>query len=324
MYYVFRGEDLEAVHRNMQYANSLYWIVGVGFVIIFIVCEAWILDYLLKIFGQKIKFTHCCMYSFVGFFVSCITPSASGGQPAQMVFMKKDNIPLHESTIVLMMVTITYKAVLVLYGLLLVIIRPTSIMNFLGDAVFWVYLGIFLNVVVVGAMILLTVKPMIMRHIVVFIFSALHKITNSDRLEKLKFRVERAMEAYVEKAEFMITHKLTMLKIFVITFVQRTILFAITFLVFLSFGIKGAGLVDVTALQGLISVAVDMLPLPGGMGISEHLFLIIFEPMVGSDMTIPIMIVSRGISYYTQLVMSALVSAIAYINFFGRRRNRAL
>jgi len=56
------------------------------------------------------------LFSSVGFFFSCITPSASGGQPAQIYYMKKEKIPIPVSTLVLMIVTITYKLVLVVIG----------------------------------------------------------------------------------------------------------------------------------------------------------------------------------------------------------------
>lgn len=107
-----------------------------------------------------------------------------------------------------------------------------------------------------------------------------------------------------------------MLNVLLITIVQRCCLFYITYLVLLSFGIDQLGMVDVVVLQAMISLAVDMLPLPGGMGISEHLFQIIFLPICGALLTTPAMIVSRGISYYTQLIISAVFTAIAYLMIF--------
>ena len=68
----------------------------------------------------------------------------------------------------------------------------------------------------------------------------------------------------------------------------------------------------------MISVAVDMLPLPGGMGISEKLFLSIFTPILGT-MTLPVMIVSRGLSYYTQLILSAIFTVVAFLKIRGVR-----
>ena len=56
-----------------------------------------------------------------------------------------------------------------------------------------------------------------------------------------------------------------------------------------------------------------MLPLPGGMGISEAMFLDIFGGIFGSALLLPAMVISRGISYYTQLVLCGLVTAAAAI-----------
>ena len=51
--------------------------------------------------------------------------------------------------------------------------------------------------------------------------------------------------------------------------------------VYKAFGLGGAKAVAVITLQAVIAVSVDMLPLPGGMGISEKLFAMIFIPVFG-------------------------------------------
>ena len=58
-------------------------------------------------------------------------------------------------------------------------------------------------------------------------------------------------------------------------------------------------------LQAVISVSVDMLPLPGGMGISEALFMTIFAPVFGTVL-LPAMVLSRGMGYYGELLVSAV------------------
>ena len=61
-----------------------------------------------------------------------------------------------------------------------------------------------------------------------------------------------------------------------------------------------------------------MLPLPGGMGISENLFLDIFLPIFGEDFVLPGMMVSRGISYYTQLLISGVMTIAASLILKGK------
>ena len=98
---------------------------------------------------------------------------------------------------------------------------------------------------------------------------------------------------------------------FVLTLVQRCILFLVTYLAYKSFGLSGHSLATIVTLQAMISVVVDMLPLPGGMGISENLFLQIFLPIFGSTLVLPGMLISRGVSYYTQLLISAAMTVAA-------------
>ncbi len=314
----------------MHEANSMYWVLGVFCVLVFIMSESFILRYTLKELGAPTKFFDCLLYSFVGFFFSCITPSASGGQPAQVFFMRRRNIPVHVSTVILLMITISYKMVLLVYGFIVLIFRPAVIMTYIDGILFWVRLGMILNVLIVGFMLLLSFKPKITESMVMSIFNFIANIAKNEKVDLFRVRISLAMKNYVEKSEYMVTHKVAMFKILSITFFQRTIWFFITYLVCVSFGAKEVGVLNATTLQGIISVSVDMLPLPGGMGISEHLFLEIFEPLVSVQLATPVMIVSRGISYYSQLIMSALFTGVAYIKFYKiqewkeRRLNKGL
>ena len=76
----------------------------------------------------------------------------------------------------------------------------------------------------------------------------------------------------------------------------------------------GTSFLNVILLQAVISVAVDMLPLPGGMGISETLFLNIFAT-VFPGVLLPAMVLSRGLGYYSQLLISALFTVVAQIYY---------
>ena len=109
IYSVFSGEDLSDIWDTISEASPVYLLMGVGCVIFFIWAESAILHYLLGTLGIKTKREGTCfLYSSVGFFFSCITPSAGGGQPAQVYYMRKNMIPVPVATVVLMVVTITY------------------------------------------------------------------------------------------------------------------------------------------------------------------------------------------------------------------------
>ena len=127
------------------------------------------------------------------------------------------------------------------------------------------------------------------------------------RLKKL----EESMDQYHATAAFWAGHKRIILNVFLITLVQRCILFTITYWAYRSLGLHSVGFFAITLLQSMISVSVDMLPLPGGMGISETLYIRMFEPVFG-NLLLPSMLLSRGLSYYGQMLISAIMTCVAY------------
>lgn len=310
-YILFNNQDLGSIIDTIKESNGLYWLAAVICIIFYICSESVIIYYMMRSYKQKVSLSHCILYSFTGFFFSCITPSATGGQPAQVYLMKKDKIPIPISSLILMIVTITYKMVLVLLGAVVLIFRPAKIISYLEPIIGICYLGLLINVVFVGFMLLLIFYPTLVKKQLTFLTELLKKFRLIRKKERYLSKIESAMEQYKDIASFFKTQKIVIWNVFIITVIQRFLFFYVTYLTYRSFGLSGIGFFTIIILQGMISVAVDMLPLPGGMGISEKLFLSIFTPAFGS-FTMPAMVVSRGLSFYTELLLSALLTIVAF------------
>lgn len=312
MYFVFRGKDIEDIIGAAREADGRYLILSLICVVLFIIGESVIIFYMMRTLGAEVKMSHCALYSFVGFFFSCITPSASGGQPMQIYYMKKDKLPVPVTTLVLMIVTITYKAVLVFIGVLVCLFGRDFVGSYLGDMVWVFYLGVALNVFCVTLMMILVFAQGLAKWLMVTghgILERLHIMKHKEsRLEKLM----ESMDVYHETASFWAGHKRVILNVFLLTIVQRCILFTITYWVYRSLGLHSYGIITITLLQSVISVSVDMLPLPGGMGISETLYMAMFVPVFG-ELMLPSMLLSRGISYYGQMMISAVMTCVAHL-----------
>lgn len=312
IYCIFHDEDLGKLAEYIGKADMRYWIAAVGCVLLFIGSESVVIFYMMRTLCQKVRFDHCLLYSFVGFFFSCITPSASGGQAAQVYYMRKDNIGIATSTVVLSIVTITYKLVLVAIGSTVLILQPKEIMNYLNPVIGICYLGLFLNIICVSFLILLVWKPGLAHKLLDQLIRLLFRLHLLKRKEHYLEKANRSMNQYKDVAGYFAHHKIVIVNVVLITIIQRFALFFVGYLAYRSFGLNQAGLVTILVLQGMISVAVDMLPLPGGVGITEKLFIVIFTPLIGG-ITLPVMIVSRGLSYYTELILSALMTGIAHL-----------
>lgn len=318
---VFGNENMAQLKECLRDANDLYIIPGVLCVIGFILGEALIIFYMVRSLNTPARFTHCCLYSFIGFFYSAITPSASGGQPMQMMYMRRTGIPVAVSTVVLAIVTVLYKLVLVLIGLGVLLIRPARIMTCLEPVEGFMYLGLVLNVIFIIAIIAVLFMPNLVRRMGKWVFRLVGKLRPFRDPGKQEARLERVLGQYQGATEYFKTHPVVICNVFVITTVQRLLLFLVAWLTYKAFGLSGESAVVIVLLYAMISVAADMLPLPGGMGISENLFLTIFLPIFGETLILPGMVACRGISYYTQLVISAIMTLVAVIIFRKREAN---
>ena len=99
--------------QAIKSADVIWLLPGVFLVMFFIWGESIIIWYLMRSFRINLKKRICFLFSSVGFFFSCITPSATGGQPMQIYFMKKEKIPIPVATVILMIVTSTSLYVMV-------------------------------------------------------------------------------------------------------------------------------------------------------------------------------------------------------------------
>ncbi|MBU9727958.1 lysylphosphatidylglycerol synthase transmembrane domain-containing protein [Diplocloster modestus] len=312
IYGVFKGEDLHAVLHALTKVKLWYLLFGMIFVIFFIWGESIIIHYMLGTLSIRTRKRTCFLYSCVGFFFSCITPSASGGQPAQIYYMKKNEIPISVSTLVLMVVTITYKSILVFTGLFLVIFQRGFVNRYLTGILPVFYLGVALNVFCCAIMLVLVFHPVLAKNIMQACLKLLVRMhILKDKPERAE-RLTNSMEQYTATAAYFKKNKKVIVNVTLITFVQRFALFFVTYLVYRAFGLSGTSIYDVMMLQAAISIAVDMLPLPGGMGISEKLFLMIFPAVFGTALLLPGMILSRGLAYYSQLLFSAAMTVVAH------------
>lgn len=306
-YGLLRGTALSQLLSVLRMAKLLPCLLGVGCVLGFILLESVILWLMLNALGHRRRMSHCSLYSFVGFFFSSITPSAGGGQPAQVYFMHTDGVGAGVSVPVLILVTITYKLVLVICGLGVMIFRPKGIMEAIAP-LWWCVLGLILNALVVSGYGALLVFPNGTERMLQKLLSIL-PVSRTGK-EKLRKKLAAAMPDFRDAAKLLGSRKKLCAAVFAITMVQRTLLFFVCFLAIRSLGLVVPP-VTVIVLQAMIALGTDLLPLPGGMGANEAMFMGLFSGVVGAEYGLPVLVISRGISYYAQLLLSAVFTIVA-------------
>ena len=239
----------------------------------------------------------------------------------QLYYMKKDGNALSDSSVVLMTVALLYKFVLVIIGCAMLFFWYDPLRSYLRKYFGLYILGLVLHVVLVAVLLAVMLAPEAMKRL---IFQIEHFLTRIRILKPSAGRAEKIRQfigGYQEAVHFLAKQKYRMLLVLGITFLQRCSLFLLTGLVYLGFSQQGTSLLTVMLLQASVSVAVDMLPLPGAQGITELMYCRVFSHVFSQACLMPSLYVTRGSSFYFVLVVSLLV---VLLNEAVRRRGETV
>ncbi len=313
---------------NQEFHGMLSVIAGLslGFVAlavlmtgVFLVMEGEIIRMLLWCQGERVGFWATLKIGLIGIYYSYITPSSTGGQPMQVVYLLRDKVPAGNSTAVLFVKFFAYQLSFVLCTIVSLICMYPKLRAESPQLIPLVLVGIFINGLWIIAIPLLFCAPV------------LHALANAlvRLLEKCAFLKKRAR--YIEKvrgfeADFAsYTEKFKSKKRFylyaVLLSIPQVILqMSVLYVVFRAFSYELPYL-ELLCMQTMLQASVCFVPLPGASGAQEFGFSMFFGPYFPSgDVLYTAVLVWRFFTYYIVVIAGALVVVIDQILY--RRRVR--
>ena len=311
LYVLLRDQDLGEIIAALKGAKNSYIFLSAVAAVTYVVMEGMSMLIILRSLGIKSSAHACVRYSFIGFFFNAITPSASGGQPMQVLYMHDDGINAGASSVTLLFWTIIYKIVLVVFEGYVFIFHHGMAVRYLGGYMWLFVIGIVVNVVSILLYSIIVFSKTGAQKIAYFVTWLLHKLHIVKHKEKIEEKLEKMLESYQEGAVYMRTHIGTSVWVFITTFIQRIAYFAVTWFVYLALGGGSYSWMDIIILQSFVSVCIDILPFPGGVGANEGFFVALFAPVMGHSIAVSAMLLSRGVSFYILVLISAVVSLYA-------------
>lgn len=304
---IFQNQNLAEITGQLQNLSYSSLFMAAGLSVAFVSTEGLMIWFLLKNMGEKIRPLRCVAYSFIGFFFSGLTPSATGGQPMQLYYMKKDGIDLSISSVVLMVVATIYKFVLVITAVGITVFWHRQLREALNGFYGLFFFGLFLNVLLVSLLVMVMSIPEIIRRILYKAEAFLLRIRILKKYENRKQQMDQFIDQYARTVCYLKEHKKVIVITILGTFLQRSCLFVLPYVIYSGMGLQGADPVNIILLQACIYIAVDMLPLPGAQGITEAMYQSVFADIFYGSYLLTSMCLTRGISFYLIMIGSAIV-----------------
>lgn len=305
---LLKDQDLLAITEELQGADKGQICLAMFAAILYLVLQSISLVVILRSLGMQIKWLPSMRYSFIGFLFNAITPSASGGQPMQVLYMSADGINMGASSVALLFWTIIYKIALILIEGVVFLWKRDLLVRALGRYQWLFLLGITVNVVSIVLYGIVVFSKNGAKNIAGFVTWLLHKLHIVRHKDRLLKKLAGLLKSYQEGAVYMRTHLGTAFIVLAITLVQRLAYFWVTWFIVCSLNITNVDMLDIVILQSLVSVCIDILPFPGGVGVNESFFVTLFQPFIGKDYAFSAMLLSRGVSFYSLLVLSVVVT----------------
>ena len=228
-WFVFRDEEFSEVQAAMHRMATGPLVLAIAMAVLFVSAEGIMMWYLLRSFGSVSSLLSCLCCAFIGFFFSGITPSATGGQPMQLYYLKKDGNSWSFASVALMMLAFMYKLVLVLFGLGILIFWNGPLRGWLGT---WYYrlflLGLVLNGLLVVGLLMVMLTPSVVRLFlgkVEWLAVKLHLLSSTG---SRKERLDHFMDNYQSALSFFKLHKKNLVVVLLGTVLQRATVFALS------------------------------------------------------------------------------------------------
>ena len=314
-YIIFKDQDIYSLIDNLKHVNLVYIFIGFLLMLCFYLLEAINVKNILKSFGEKITLKQTFNSTLIGAFFSAITPASSGGQPMQVYYLsKKDRVKVSHSTLALLIHLLGHQFSIVSIGIICAILNPII---FETKLMYLFIIGTFFNLIVLLLYFVLIFSNRITNKLVNLArkIIKLLKLKNYKEIDK---KINDELKLFHESSKYINAHKKEFFKAIFVAILQVLANYSVAYFIYRSFGLNDFNVLYVISLQAILFCTVSCIPLPGSVGISETVFLLIYAYIYPDMLLHNALLLHRGVSFYLFVLINLIVVLINSIKISKR------
>jgi hypothetical protein len=319
---VLRGQSLAQLSQALAGASPRFVGAGLGLMLAFVGCEALSTRTILGQLGAHVPYRRCLGYAFTGFVFSSITPSSSGGQPAQICAMARDGIPAAYAALVMLLNAVCYQTATLGLALWAMAGRGAALGALGGGLGLLLGLGMAVAVCLTLGMLGLLFAPRLAQTLCSRVLALGGRLRLVRDRDAARLRLERHLAAYRQGAACLRKRPALLPCLLGLAGAQLFCLYLVPWVVYRAFALSERGPLELARMQAILTLAVGFLPLPGSAGAAEGAFLRGYAVWFGPALVAPAMVLSRGISFYCFLPLAALAALTARLLARTEQKNR--
>lgn len=301
---------------------KIWWLVAcIGALLLYWFTDALLLHDITAYMYKRESLFQSMKVGIIGLYYSALTPSSTGGQPMQVIYMRRNKIPVGTATCIVCIKFVVYELSLCTIYIIGMLIRGVDYYYNNNEAFWLAVLGFVINLVAVFFIILTIVNKKLVLKLGNWLIRLLSRIKIIKKKEQTLENFANTIDDYHTAASYISRYKLRALGSYLISALNLAFLFVIPYLIYLSFGLTQYSIFDIFIMEAFLFLAVSFFPLPGAAGASEGGFMLFFGPFFGAA-TLVGMLIWRFLTYYLMLIVGSLV--VVFDEVFSIRKAKKL
>ena len=221
----------------------------------------------------------------------------------EIYYMNKDGVQVNHGAIAMLVHLISYQIVIISCGLLGYFFHS----NLFIDGYGWIFtLGLMINLTALTIMLIGLFYPKFSKKLIKITIKLLEKF-KVNNIEEKKEKINNSLKEYHESAKLIKRHKNILLVSITMAFLQMISYYSVVYFIYRSFGLNDYNYLSIILIQSMLFVSVSSIPLPGSVGISETVFLNIYETILGAELLASGMVLNRVINFYLFVFICSFV-----------------
>jgi glycosyltransferase 2 family protein len=308
IYISIKDNFLEIVNQILSI--NVFWLLFALLLILgFYICRAIHMYLIVKEFDKDYTIYKAIKLIIIAQFFNGITPFATGGQPAQIYLLKKENIDIHKGTTIVIEHFFVYQISLILYGFIAIILN--NYFDFFPKVDFLkklVLFGFILNAVIVVGLLIISFAKRISRFITSRVIGMLSGLRIIKDKQKTKEKWHERLNNFHDSVILLKNNTTLIWQGIVLNLIAFTFLYSIPIVILYSLGdYSSLNMVNTIVAGSYIMIMISLVPSPGSIGGVEYGFVSFFGNFIGGPTLMTLMLLWRFVTYYFGLFLGALL-----------------
>ena len=300
------GEQTLNAFTSFNYAFLLLALIGI---IVYWLLEALSMQLICNDLFAGFSFVKTVIVTVIGQYFNCITPLSSGGQPMQAYYYSRFGLPVEHAMPMLLCRFIVYQLTMTVYAIIVLILRFNYFTQDLRPIMYLVAIGFMGGFVLIAMLFSLAFAKGAIIKATSWCIKLAGRIGILKTPEQTLQNATQSLEESYVGIRFLLKRPKTLIKVSLVTFVQLTVYFSLSWVIFAGFGLEANNYFTVVSCQAFVYLIASFVPLPGAVGAAEGSYIVFFNYVYGDASIVALStFIWRMFTFYLPIVLGMILT----------------